>query len=142
MGWILMLLVVIAEIIIVSKFLSRQTFNPRIMLPVVVSNIVSGALGAIISKLLNGGWMLVVWFPWVSSIEVNTEDTETLLAFVVYLVASFVGTVLVEVLVNGRLMKSRGFKQVMHATIIANVVTYVLACFALYSYSFSFVIDS
>ncbi len=138
MGWILMVLVVVAEVIIISEILSRRTFNPRILLPVSVSNIASGLAGAFVSKTLNEGWMLVVWFPWVSSVEVNPDSTESLAQFVVYFVAAFIGTLIIEVLINGLLMKSRGFKNVMRATIIANVITYLVACFILYTYSFIF----
>ena len=92
-----------------SQILSRKSLNIRIIAPVVVSNIVSGALGAAVSKAINDGWMLVVWFPWVSGVEVDTA-----------------------------LMKRRGFKNVARATMIANVVSYLLGCFVLYTYSFVF----
>jgi biotin transporter BioY len=121
-----------------SQILSRKSLNIRIIAPVVVSNIVSGALGAAVSKAINDGWMLVVWFPWVSGVEVDTANPESLYHLIIYFVVALVATVLVEILINGMLMKRRGFKNVARATMIANVVSYLLGCFVLYTYSFVF----
>ena len=57
---------------------------------------------------------------------------------IIYFVVALVATVLVEILINGMLMKRRGFKNVARATMIANVVSYLLGCFVLYTYSFVF----
>lgn len=138
MGWIFMALIVILEAVIMSQILSRKSLNIRIIAPVVVSNFVSGALGAAVSKAINDGWMLVVWFPWVSGVEVDTANPESLYHLIIYFVVALVATVLVEILINGMLMKRRGFKNVARATMIANVVSYLLGCFVLYTYSFVF----
>ena len=138
MGWIFMTCIVIVEALIMSQILSRRMLNPRVLLPTIISNIVSGTVGAVVSKALNKGWMLVIWFPWVSSLEVDADNQESLFSFIVYFVAAFVGTVLIEILLNGMFMKSRGFKRVMRATIISNVITYLVACFILYTCSFIF----
>jgi hypothetical protein len=138
MGWIFMTAIVIVEAIIMSQLLSRRLLNPSIIVPVIISNIVSGAVGAFVSKAINKGWMLVIWFPWVSSVEVDVDNTESFFNFLVLFVVAFVVTVLIEVLLNEMFMKSRGFKRVMRATIIANVITYLVACFILYTYSFLF----
>lgn len=139
LGWIFMFLLLVLEAFIMSKALKKQRgYDFGVMASTAVSNVVSGALGAYISKLIDHGWMLVVWFPWVSSIEVDTVDTETLFSFVLYFVAAFLGTVFVEIIINGVLIRRYSFKDVMKSTIVANVISYMIGCLALYTYSFLF----
>ena len=138
MGWIFMASIAILEAVIMSQILSRKSLNIRIIAPVILSNIISGAIGAVVSKAINEGWMLVVWFPWVSDAEVDTANPESLYHLIVYFIAAFLATVLIEVLINGMLMKRRGFKHVARATVISNVVSYLIGCFILYTYSFVF----
>jgi hypothetical protein len=137
LGWSVFLLVIIAEGIIMSQFLENKKFEARIMLPCCVSNIVSAVAGALLSKVVNNGWMLVVWFPWVSSVDIDLNNSESFITFVTTLVGAFIFTVIIEVILNWMMMKSRGFKRVMSATVLANVISYVVACFFLYAYSFN-----
>ncbi len=138
MGWVFMFLVVVLEAVVMSKVLKKERgYDMGVMISTAVSNVVSGALGACVSKLVDRGWMLVVWFPWVSSVEVDTADSETLFSFVLYFVAAFLGTVLVEILINGLLIRRYSFKEVAKSTIIANVISYIIGCLAFYSYSFT-----
>ena len=137
LGWIVIGLVIIAEAIIMSQFLTHKKTNERVILPTCISNIVSGVATAFLSKVVNNGWMLVIWFPWVSSADIDLNNSQSFLTFTTTLVGAFLVTVAIEVLINWRLMKHRGFKPVMSATIFTNVVTYIVACFFLYAYSFN-----
>lgn len=138
LGWIFMAILIIGEALIMSQLLSRRMSNPTVIFPTCVSNILSALAGAMVSKAINGGWMLVVWFPWVSSVEINVDEQNSLFLFIVYIIFSFIATVFIEVILNYMMMKRRGFKRVMQATIISNIITYVVGCFALYAYSFLF----
>ena len=66
MGWLFMAFVILGEGFLMSWYLIRKKFDKKIYLTETVSNIVSGAVGIITTLALNGGWWLVVWFPWVS----------------------------------------------------------------------------
>lgn len=137
LGWFVILLVIIAEGIIMSQFLENKKFEPRIMFPCCVSNIVSAIAGAMLSKVVNNGWMLVIWFPWVSSVDIDINISGSFLTFITTLVGAFIVTVIIEVILNRMMIKSRRFKRVMSATVLANVISYVVACFFLYVYSFN-----
>lgn len=140
-GWMFMACVVALEVIVMSKLLSYTYFNFRIACAALISNVVSGIAGAYTSIAINGGRLLTVWFPWVSSHEVNVENDEELLSFVLYLAVAFVATILIELVVNRMYLKRHyEFRPVMQATILANVVSFIVGCFALYTYSF-FVYD-
>ena len=84
LGWLFMACVIIIEIIIMSKILSYKHTSFSVVIATIISNIASGAVGAVTSSTINNGWMLVVWFPWVSSHEVDTDNPESLFNFIVY----------------------------------------------------------
>ncbi len=138
LGWFFMACVILIEIIIMSKILSYRHFSFGVIIATIISNIVSGIVGAVVSKAINNGWMLVVWFPWVSSHEVDTDNPESLFNFIVFFIVALLATIIIEVVLNWLMMKKRGFKPVMRATIVSNVISTILACFVLYSYSFFF----
>ncbi len=139
MGWIFMACLLAIEIVVMSQFLERSYFNLRIAFVALVSNVASGLAGAYTSLALNGGRLLTVWFPWVSSNEVNVSRDEELLGFVLYFAASFVATVIIELVVNSVFLKRRyEFSPVVRATIIANVLSFMLGSFVLYTHSFFF----
>lgn len=121
-----------------SKILSYKHTSFSVVIATIISNIASGAVGAVTSSTINNGWMLVVWFPWVSSHEVDTDNPESLFNFIVYFVVALVATILIELLLNWLMLRKRGFKPVMRATIVSNVISTIIACFLLYSYSFFF----
>ena len=77
MGWLFMAFIIVGEAFLMSKYLIQRKFNKRIWGSAAISNIVSGVIGIIITMILNGGWWLVVWFPWVSSHEVNIHNPST-----------------------------------------------------------------
>ena len=137
MGWIFMACLVAIEAVVMSKVLAHAYFNTRVAFVALISNAVSGIAGAYTSIAINGGRLLTVWFPWVSSHEVNTENEEELLSFFLYCVIAFVFAVIIELIINSIFLNKRyEFRPVMRATIIANVISFVVGTFVLYSYSF------
>jgi hypothetical protein len=125
MGWLFMAFVIVGEAFLMSKYLIQQKFNNRIWCSAAISNIVSGVVGIITSMILNGGWWLVVWFPWVSSHEVNIKNSNQLLGLIVYYFAAMVLSVLIELLVNHLILRKEfPFKKTLNATLIANAFSY------------------
>ena len=88
-GWTFMAFVIISECIIVSRILTKNWGNKRVYLTVGGANIASGLFGIIASMWMNGGWYLVVWFPWVSSNEVNVNNSEARNALIFFLYPFF-----------------------------------------------------
>lgn len=126
-GWFFMALVILGEAFLMSMYLIRKITNKRIYLSAVASNLVSGVVGIIISMALNGGWWLVVWFPWVSSHEVNIHKSRELWGFVLYYLGALVLSVFIELLINYAILrKEYTFKNTLNATLIANACSYVL----------------
>ena len=122
-----MAFVILGEGFLMSWYLIRKRFNKRIYLTAALSNIVSGAVGIISSLALNGGWWLVVWFPWVSKHEVDIRDPQSLLVLVLFYIAALILSVLIELLVNHLMLRKRyPFKKTLHATLIANAFSYIL----------------
>lgn len=127
MGWLFMAFIILGEGFLMTRYLTGLKFNKRIYGTAAVSNLVSGALGIITTLILNGGWWLVVWFPWVSSHEVDVHDSQELLALVIYYVVALVLSVLIELLVNHLFLRKQfSFKKTLRATLIANAFSYVL----------------
>ena len=137
-GWVFMILIMLLESFIVSEFLCKRKFTSRITASVFCSNFISGLLGIIITLIINGGWMLVVWFPWVSSHEIDLSAPHALVGFIVFYLVAFVLSVLTEILINyiilGRIYP---FGKILKATLLANIASYLLGSIVLYSYSFS-----
>ena len=108
-----------------STYLIHQKFNNRIWRSAAISNIISGAIGIIISMVLNGGWWLVVWFPWVCKHEVNIHNSKQLLFLIIYYFAAMILSVLIELLANHLILrKEYPFKKTLNATLIANAFSY------------------
>jgi hypothetical protein len=127
MGWLFMAFVILGEGFLMSRYLIRKKFNKRVYLTAALSNIISGAVGIITTLALNGGWWLVVWFPWVSKHEVDVRDPQSLRTLVLFYAAALILSVLIELLVNHLMLrKSYPFKKTLHATLIANAFSYVL----------------
>ena len=127
MGWLFMAFVMLGEGFLMSWRLIRKKFNKRIYLTAALSNIISGAVGIITTLELNGGWWLVVRFPWVSKHEVDIHDPQSLRTLVLFYAAALILSVLIELLVNHLMLRKRyPFKKTLHATLIANAFSYIL----------------
>lgn len=139
-GWIFMAFVIFLECLLISKLLAAAWINKRIYWVVAGSNITSGLTGIITSIILNGGWYLVVWFPWVSSHEINVHNKEALRALIIFYLVAFIVSIVIETIINLLLLKKYYLiKKVMRATVIANIVTYLIGTLILYSYSFGII---
>lgn len=134
-GWIFMIFIIILECLIMTETLEKTLSNRKIYNTIIASNLISGATGFIISMVLNGGWWLVIWLPWVSDNEVrtNTEFEEIL----IYYFFAFILTILIETAFNiAMLYKKYRTLRVIWATLITNVISYLTGSLILYSYSF------
>jgi hypothetical protein len=126
-GWLFMALVIFGEAFLMCNYLIQKKFNKRIYISAAVSNLVSGAVGIFISMALNGGWWLVVWFPWVSSHEVDVHDPKQLWFLVIYYFIALILSIFIEVLVNNLfLRKQYHSKKILNASLIANAFSYAL----------------
>ncbi len=124
-GWLFIAFIIVGEAFLMSKYLIQQKFNKRIWWSAAFSNIVSGVIGIIITMILNGGWWLVVWFPWVSSHEVNVHNSNQLWGLIIYYFTAMILSVLIELLVNHLILrKEYPFKKTLNATLIANAFSY------------------
>lgn len=134
-GWIFMFAIILIECLGFSKLLTTKWKETKIYSTVIISNFVSGIIGIIGSMILNGGWWLVVWFPWISSNEVRGDEGFKWLA-ILYLIA-FVLTILIEGAINlYRLKENYPRKEIITKTLIINVISYLIGSLAMYSYSF------
>ena len=121
-GWLFMILIMLLESFILSKLLCHKKIDKQIYISIFGSNIISGAVGIITTLALNGGWILVVWFPWVSSHEINISEP---------------GTLILESFTNWLFLKRKyKTRQILINTLIANIISYLIGTFILYSYSF------
>jgi len=127
-GWIFMILIILLETVVMSKVMTGKRFNQRICATAFVSNIVSGIAGIITSMNINGGWWLVVWFPWVTSHEVNVKNGYQLLGIITYFLVALIASVLIEWGVN-HLMLRKHYKpkSILKGTLMANAVSYSLS---------------
>lgn len=130
-----MIAIILIECLGLSYILTCKWHDGKACKTVVFSNLVSGIFGIVASIILNGGWWLVVWFPWVSEHEVNGWEGLKWLTF--FYVMAFIFTLIIEGIVNYSMLKKNHKKtQILMATFIVNVISYGLGSIAMYSYSF------
>ncbi len=137
-GWLFMAFVIILECLIISRLLTKKWFDKQIYGITTLTNIISGIIGIIISMILNGGWFLVVWFPWVSRHEIDLTNINSFQGLMILYVVAFILTLVFELISNGFFLRKKYLmKQLVKATIIANLESYGIGTIVLYSYSFS-----
>jgi hypothetical protein len=136
-GWVFMLFVILMECLVMTRVLMLKWFNRKIYIVTSISNILSGLFGIITTLKLNGGWLLVVWFPWVSSHEIDIHQRSNLRILIIYYAVAFLITILLE-LVNNILFLRKNFSksQIIKSTMLANVLSYAIGSFVLYYFSF------
>lgn len=136
-GWIFMVFVIILECLAMTRLLLPKWFDNKIYKIAALSNIISGLTGIIISMIVNGGWYLVVWFPWVSSNEINLSHKGALKELMFFYVLAFVLTLIIETIINVLFLRNHYSNQkIIRATFIANILSYAVGSIVLYSYSF------
>ena len=137
LGWLFMALIIILECLTMTRLLLPVWRNKKIYGVIVLTNVISGLFGIVISMVLNGGWYLVVWLPWVSRHEVDLTKKEELNALLIYYAAAFVLTLMIETLINVLFLRKQYPKnKIIKATIVTNIISYAIGTLALYSYSF------
>ena len=136
-GWLFMAFVILFEWLLVSKLLTNRWDNLKIFIAVTASNAVSGIAGIITSLWLNGGWYLVVWFPWISSNELDVHNNKAVQNMVIFYLAAFVFSIFIETIINVFfLRKEYKTGKIIKITLLANIATYTIGSFVMYSYSF------
>ena len=136
-GWVFMGFVIIIECLILSKFLASKWYNQKIYIVAIISNIISGLFGIITTLKMNGGWLLVVWFPWVSSHEIDIHKYHNLRFLIIFYAIAFFVTLILESIVNILMLrKSYSVNKIIRATILANIISYTVGTVVLYTYSF------
>ena len=137
-GWLFMIFVILIECLFLSKFLEKNWKNTKIYKVAAVSNIVSGIAGIVISMLLNGGWWLVVWFPWVSNSEIDIRNRESLEWIIVFYIGAFILSIIIETFINWLFLRKKyKNKEIILSTLWVNIISYIIGSVVLYSYSFS-----
>ena len=136
-GWLFMAFVILFESLLMSKILNKTYFDKRIYGVTTATNIISGIIGILASLKLNGGWWLVVWFPWVSNNEVDVTNNESMKWLYILYACAFALTLIFEILTNWILLRKHyKAKELITTTILVNFLSYIVGTFVLYSYSF------
>ena len=137
-GWLFMAFVILIECLLISKFLSNQWKNWKLYKTVTLSNLISGIIGIIVSMILNGGWWLVVWFPWVSNNEIDLKYPGNLKTLIIFYLLAFIFSVLIETVINFLILKKvYTSKKIISSTLLVNIISYIVGTIVLYSYSFN-----
>ena len=138
LGWLFMAFVILLECFGITRMLTPRWKDKRIYIRTTLTNAISGIVGIVASMILNGGWYLVVWFPWVSSNEVDlSQGLDHLRPLIIYYFAAFLLTLIIEVNLNVLFFhKYYTVKKIVVATLLANTLGYAVGSLVLYSYSF------
>ena len=132
-----MILIILLEAWLMSRWLCKKRMDQRITGTAFLSNFVSGLTGIITTLIRNGGWILVVWFPWVSTHEIDISSSDSLLVFCIIYLIAFVLSVFIEALINWLMLRKHySTRQILKSTLLANVASYLLGSLILYSFSF------
>lgn len=137
-GWLFMAFVILSECLVATNlFTGKWTRDRKIFLSITGSNLISGLLGIIVTMALNGGWYLVVWFPWVISHEIDLSLDNERSGLVVFYLVCLVLTLIIETVTNILFLRRQySIKEIIRTTVLANLVTYFVGSLVLYSYSF------
>ena len=80
---------------------------------------------------------MVVWFPWVSSHEVDFSIPNVLTVFIIYYIVAFVLSVVIELLINYSMLgKIYPAKKIFRTTLLVNLASYFLGSIIIYSLGF------
>lgn len=131
MGWVFLFLVLIAESILLSKYLIKFTFNKKIYFSAIVSNLITTIIGYVILDHENNGGHLLNWIP-IDHYHENIRLDRTLFIFII----SFIGTVIIETLINLIVLKQiNNKKKIIYGTLLVNALTYLLGGFVILLYT-------
>lgn len=135
-GWAVIALVLILESCIMSKYLTGKWNSGMIWLSAILSNLVSGAAGVLLSLAHNGGWWLVCWFPWVSRNEVHFSSIGF---FILYFAIAVILSIVIEWGMNLLVLhKKYSAGRIAVGNLFANAVSNALVITVMYIVSFVF----
>lgn len=127
-----MMLIILLETFIMNWVLGKKWIEMSVFVSALAANGVSGIVGIIISMLLNGGWWLVVWFPWVTSHEVDVHEHKALISLIIYYLAAMVISVLIEWGINHVILRKKyPARKIFKATLCANAASYAIGAILL-----------
>jgi hypothetical protein len=134
-GWLMMFCVIALEALVGAKLCAGTWYAPRLWRVTAGANLASGIVGMVLSTVLQGGWWLVFWIPWVSRKELAWPAQAG--AFMLYYFLAFALSVLVEGAIQSWMHRGLySARTVWRCTIVANVVSYAVFTGVLYSWSF------
>ncbi|MGI5078175.1 hypothetical protein [Treponema maltophilum] len=138
-GWAIISGILSLEVSLFYFFLKRKYKLKELFWRLAVSNLVSGISGFALSLVLNGGWLGVFWFPWVSSHEIQFMSQ----FFILYFFIIFVITLLIEIPINILLFWKLGirWKQACLMSLLVNAITNIGCAFIIYLFSFNIIIN-
>lgn len=137
-GWLFMACIIFLECWLASGYLSHKSINRRVCLAILAGNLTSGILGILTTLTFTGGWIIVVWFPWVSAHEIQLETGNEIFSFALYYIIAFILSVLIEGAVNWILLRKKyRVVQILRCTFWTNAGSYIFGSFIMYGYSFN-----
>jgi len=112
-SFIILIIIGVFEGAIASKIIKDKLFNTRIILAILISNIIGYFAQYYFSILLNGGYHLFVWIPWIKIIrEYDLFDyiiSFPLILTVTILIESFCNWIILRKFYKGRLILKTTF---------------------------------
>lgn len=135
-----MAFIILIECLILTKAFNQTWFSKKTYGLTALTNLISGIVGIVISMILNGGWLMVVWFPWVGSNEIDLSDKENINGLIVFYLFAFILTMIIETFINWLFFRGHyAAKLILISTLTANIASYVIGTIVLYSYSFGLI---
>jgi len=120
--FIILSLIVLIKGFVASRIIQKSIFVKQIVLTILISSVTSYVLEYLFSLVLNDGFNLLVWIPWVKVIE--------RIVFFDYLISFpliFIGTFLIESLVNWILLRKKyNWKVIIKTTFLLDMITIIL----------------
>ena len=133
-GWLFMAAIILIECLALSYLFTKSWRHSLVCKSVILANVISGIIGIITSLAINGGWWLVVWFPWVSANEVGGGNAMQWLGLLYF--GAFIVSVIIETLVNYLMLRKAFEKSIFKNTFLVNLLSYLVGSLAMYTYSF------
>lgn len=132
-----MIAIIALEVVVLSRVGFHRWWSGRAAWAAILANGISGIIGFGTSVVLNGGWWLVVWMPWVGRHEANWADPAARQLLILYYIVAFVLSVLIEVFWERFILGNKApAGKVWYGCILGNTLSYLLGSLALYSVGF------
>jgi putative flippase GtrA len=128
--YIILGLIGLIESFLISYLLKRGFFNYKVIQSVLIANILSFVIEYVLSYIVSHGDRLFIWIPWMKT----NFFVEYYISFPVILLI----TILIECIINWILLKSMiKLNQIIKATMIANVITWMILIICINGIAFS-----